>query len=489
MGFGKEQEYLVNLVRELCKLPKETEWVEFKRNNVKPDELGENISALANSAALHEKDYAYIVWGIDDVTHAIVGTDVSMVNFKVGNEEIESWLLHSLSPKVDIRFFELIIDELSVIALKIQRAFYHPVQFRGQDFVRVGSYTKKLKEYPEKERKLWRIFNLASFEQHIAAARLSSQTVLNLLDYAAYFNLLKLPLPDTPIRVLEALAADRMISSDGSDHWSILNIGAILFSKKLEDFRTLKRKAMRIIVYKENDRIQTIREKEISKGYACGFEDMIAFINDHVPSNEIIGQAFRENVSMYPEIAIRELVANALIHQDFFISGAGPMVEIFSNRIEITNPGKSLIDTIRLLDSPPRSRNEDLAAFMRRIGMCEERGSGVDKVVFQTEYYQLPAPLFETVDDNTRAILFAHKPMNQMDKEDRIRACYLHACLKYVAREHMTNSSLRERFKIDAKNSAIASRIIKDTIDFGLIKPHDPYYYSRKLADYVPFWA
>ncbi len=115
-------------------------------------------------------------------------------------------------------------------------------------------------------------------------------------------------------------------------------------------------------------------------------------------------------------------------------------------------------------------------------------GSGVDKVVFQTEIYQLPAPVFEICGDNTRAILFAHRPMNRMDKKDRVHACYLHACLRYVNKDFMTNSSLRERFGIESQNSAIASRIIKDTLDAELIRLYDPDS-SKKFTKYVPFWS
>ena len=125
---------------------------------------------------------------------------------------------------------------------------------------------------------------------------------------------------------------------------------------------------------------------------------------------------------------------------------------------------------------------------MRRIGVCEERGSGIDKVVFQTEYYQLPAPYFEITGKNTRAVLFAHRPLNKMDKDSRIRACYLHACLKYVNRDYMTNTSLRDRFGIEVKNSALASRIIKETLVADLIRPYDESA-SRKFMKYVPFWA
>jgi predicted HTH transcriptional regulator len=191
---------------------------------------------------------------------------------------------------------------------------------------------------------------------------------------------------------------------------------------------------------------------------------------------------------MYPEPAIRELVANALIHQDFAITGAGPMIEIFEDRMEVTNPGHPLVSTDRFLDTPPRSRNESLASFMRRAGICEERGSGIDKVVFQTEYYQLPAPIFETWDDSTHTVLFAHKALKDMGREDRVRACYLHACLRYVERNPMTNSSLRERFGIEEHNSAIASRIIRDAMEDGAIKPYDPEQ-GKKYAKYLPRWA
>ena len=117
---------------------------------------------------------------------------------------------------------------------------------------------------------------------------------------------------------------------------------------------------------------------------------------------------------MYPILAVRELAANALIHQDFAITGTGPMIEIFDDRMEITNPGKPLVSTDRFLDTAPRSRNEALASFMRRAGICEERGSGIDKVVFETELHQLPAPFFEMAENATRAVLFAHKELREM---------------------------------------------------------------------------
>lgn len=480
--------YLVGLVHELCKLPRETGWLEFKENNADPEEIGEYISALANSAVLANKAFAYLVWGVQDGCQDIVGTSFYPATAKVGNEELENWLLHFLKPKIDFRFYEVVMDGKRVVILEVGRAFRHPVQFKHQEFIRVGSYKKKLKEFPEMERQLWRAFDQTPFEDMVAMENLNSDQVLKLLDYSAYFDLMKLPLPENRDQILSALAAEHLIDRMESGQWSVTNLGAILFAKRLTDFRTLQRKAMRVIQYQGDSRIHTIKEQVSSKGYACGFEGLIDYINALLPSNEVIGQALRKTVPMYPELAIRELVANALIHQGFFVTGAGPMIEIFAQRMEITNPGGLLVDIARMLDNPPQSRNEALASFMRRAGFCEERGSGIDKVVSVTETYQLPAPMFETSGDSTRAILFAHRPLSQMDKSDRTRACYLHACLRYVQRSFMTNTTLRERFGIEPRNSATASRLIKEAVEAGVIKPYDEDA-SRKMKQYVPFWA
>lgn len=488
MTTNRSNDYLVGLVRELCKLPQETEWVEFKENDAEPESIGEYLSALANSAALAGKAFAYKVWGVRDSDHAIVGTNFSPSTKRVGNEELENWLLRSLLPKIHFQFFPVEVDGCPLVILEIERAFRQPVQFKGQEFVRVGSYKKRLKDFPEKERGLWRLFDTIPFESGITSEKLPDEAVLKLLDYPAYFDLLERPLPENRSGILAALAEDKLIVPSPAGGWGITNLGAILFAKRLDDFALLKRKAMRVIRYKGITRSEGGKEQVGNKGYACGFEGLIDYVNGLLPSNEVIGQALRKDVPMYPELAVRELVANALIHQDFFITGASPMVEIFVNRIEITNPGIPLVATNRFVDTPPRSRNEALASLMRRIGICEERGSGWDKVVSQTEYYQLPAPLAEATDDHTRVVLFAHRSLNKMDKEDRIRAVYLHACLRYVNRQDMNNTSIRERFGIEPGNSATASRLIKESVASGAVVPYDAEA-APKLMRYLPFWA
>jgi predicted HTH transcriptional regulator len=479
---------LERLLGGLRQLPTEKEWVEFKENRAEPDEIGEYVSALSNSARLKGEPYGYMVWGVRDPTHEVVGTRFVPGTAKQGNEELEHWLVRLLSPRLDIRFYSFLSDGKPVVILEIPAALHTPVQFSGTEFIRVGSLKKKLKDFPEKERELWQLLNASRFEQGIARAGLDGDEVLQLLDYPKYFELTGQPLPSNKEGIMARLQADLLVGN--SPHgWSVTNLGAILFAKNLNAFGSLSRKALRVIQYQGNNRIQTVREAPGNKGYAVGFEGAIEYINNLLPVSEHIGQALRQEVRMYPDLAIRELVANALIHQDFTLTGTGPMVELFDDRIEISNPGRPLVDTLRMMDEPPRSRNESLASLMRRMNICEERGSGIDKVIFQVELFQLPAPAFILKDHAMVVTLFAHRLLKDMNKDDRIRACYQHACLKHVSNEAMTNTSLRERFSIAESNSAQASRIIAETVEAKLIKPSDPENKSRKLAKYVPFWA
>ena len=389
---------------------------------------------------------------------------------------------------INFRFHTLDLDGAKVVLLEIDAAFRHPVRFKNDEFIRVGSYKKKLQGFPEKERSLWRIFDQNSFEKEIAAENVGADDVLRLLNYPMYFELTQLPLPENRAGIIEALRSEEMITESESGRWNITNFGAVLLAKRLSAFRHLKRKVVRVIQYNGTSKIDTIREEENDHGYAVGFEHLIKAIMQLIPSNEVIEHAFRKKESMFPELAIRELVANAIIHQDFHMSGTSIMVELFFNRIEITNPGLPLVKTDRFLDSPPKSRNEAIASFMRRINICEERGSGIDKVVIETERYQLPAPLFRTTDEHTQAVMFAHKPLKKMDRQERTQACYLHASLKYVQHDYLTNQSVRQRFAIEEQNMAAASRITKETMEAELIKVFDTTS-APKMRKYVPYWA
>jgi predicted HTH transcriptional regulator len=483
-----ELSQLQNLVREIIALPKETEWVEFKHNKADPSEVGEYVSALSNAAVLCGKPCAYVLWGIDDKTRTVVGTTFRPSQVKVGNEELENWLLTQLDPRVDVRIHQGIVDGKTVVLFEIQSATNRPVRFRGTEYIRIGSYKKKLHDHPERERELWRVFDRMPFEKGVARENASSDEVLSFIDYPNYFRLMEQPLPDNRDGILSRLIAEKIIIPGNSGAYNISNCGAVLFARNLKEFDRLSRKSLRVIIYRGDSRVETVKEQTGARGYAVGFAGAIAYINDQLPQNEQIEQALRREVRMYPEIAVRELVANALIHQDFNVTGSGPMVEIFSDRMEISNPGFPLVDTLRFIDEPPRSRNENLASLMRRMKICEERGSGIDKVIFTVEVFQLPAPDFRVAGNSTVAVLYGPRQFAQMDKQERIRGCYQHACLQYVSGKRLGNSSLRKRLGIKDSNYPLASRIIRDTIEAKLIKPYSEDR-SKKDATYVPFWA
>jgi predicted HTH transcriptional regulator len=246
---------------------------------------------------------------------------------------------------------------------------------------------------------------------------------------------------------------------------------------------------VRLIFYKGKNKLETREEVVGKKGYAVGFEGLVKYIRARLPQREVIESGLRKDEKVYPETAIRELIANALIHQDLTQKGSSPMVEIYSDRIEITNSGKPLIDPKRFIDEVPKSRNEALAGLMKKAGICEERGSGIDKVIHAAETFRLPAPDFIEKTEHMVAVLYAPRALEDMAQDERIRACYQHACLKQVSGEQMTNSTLRARLNIPKESHFVASKIISDTLEAGLIKDYDPSNKSKRYASYIPFWA
>lgn len=481
-------ENIERLVYELVKLSDETPWLEFKHNNYDPEMIGRDISALANSATLHEKSCAYMIWGVNDKTHEILGTDYDLQNIKKGNQELENWLRSLLSDNAEFDFKKVEIENKNVGILIIYNAVHVPIKFEGIDYIRIGSYTKKLKDHPTVESQLWDKIKNIRFEEQWAKSDLELTDALKMLDYGVYFDLTNAIMPSNAEAIAHYLLEEKIIVRQDNGLYAITNMGAILFAKRFSEFDKISRKAIRVVQYEGNNRLVMLKENTENKGYAIGFEGLMKYIDALIPTQELIVEALREKKSAYPILAIREAVANALIHQDFSIKGTGPVVEIFEKRIEITNAGVPLIDIQRIIDNPPKSRNEKLAELMRRLGMCEELGTGWDKIAISCEMLQLPAPKIDLYESNTRVTLFAEIPYTNLSAEERLWACYIHACIKQVQGEQLTNSSLRNRFGLKESASGNVSRLIKDAVDAKLIKPLDPETAPRYMK-YIPIWA
>lgn len=476
------------LVHRLRSLSGENEWVEFKVDNADPVEIGEYISALANSAAIAGQETAFMVWGVHDETHAIVGTSFRPESAKKGSEDLRPWLLRLLNPHVDFSLHSVEEAGKDLVVMRVDAASKHPVTFKNIPYVRIGSYKKPLNSHPDHQRRLWRALEAYSFEQGTAKGDLAVEDIVQLLDYPAFFALHKAPLPESRSAIIEALENAGLIRHDVESQWQITNGGGLLYARDIDHFPRLARKAPRVILYDGTSRIKAKKEQVGHRGYASGFQGLVAYIAAQLPNSEVIQDGLRMDELRFPQLVIRELVANALIHQDLTITGTAPMVEIFDDRMEITNPGVPLLDPLRFIDLPARSRNEFLAASMRKIGVAEERGSGWDKVASEIEFHQLPPAQIEVRDQQTRVTIFAPKSLTKMDKPERVSAVYQHACLRYVSNEPTNNASIRERFGISDRNKALASRIIREAIDAELVTPYDPAAGPRVMR-YVPFWA
>ena len=303
-----------------------------------------------------------------------------------------------------------------------------------------------------------------------------------------YFDILNMPIPTSIDKYAHYLVEDSIIAKQDNGLYAITNLGAILFAKKLSKFPRIGRKAIRIVQYDGLNRLTILKEEITTEVYAISFENAVKYVNTLLPSKEDIDSVRRKSISTFPIPAIREAIANSLIHQDFFITGTGPLIEIFENRVEVTNSGTPLVDIMRIVDNPPKSRNEKLASLMRRLNMCEELGRGWDRMVISCELQKLPAPRIQIYQESTKVSLFSHLDFTNIPMEDKIWATYLHACIKYIEGDALTNSSLRGRFGVAESYSGSISRLIKEALNSKLIKPVDPNTAPRYMK-YIPIWG
>ncbi len=466
----------------------ETALSEFKVNYADPSMIGRLISGLANAARIEGKESGYVVWGVRDEDHRVVGTAFDPPTAKHERQPLEFWLHQRLRPGVAFSFHPVPHAQGRVVLLEVPAAPTAPVEFERTAYDRIGSATPRLADNPERQRALWDELRPYAWESGVAQSFVADEVVLERLDHLSYFKLLRLPTPAGAKGALAALEHDRLIAPDVGGKWNVSNLGAILLANDLRDFGPgLARKAIRFVAYDGDGRAATVTHRdEFFGGYANGFEDFNARVNILLPAREEGDSPIREARALVPPLAIRELAANALIHQDMTIGGAGPTVELFRNRLEITNPGTPLVAPERFIDFPPRSRNETLAALMRRFGLCEELGTGIDKAIAAAEHERLPPPEFRAEANATRAILFGRRRFAEMTTEERRRACYQHTVLRYLDGSRMRNATLRVRFGVAERNSAQVSGVIRQALDANLVRPAD---LARPRSGYVPFWA
>ena len=457
--------------------PSERRLLEFKeaKSDFSRSRLCKYCVALANAGGGH------LIFGVTDAApRRVVGTKAFAGNVAA----IEHEVLQETG--VCISAEEVAHPGGRVLVFSVPgrpRGFAY--RYKGAHWMRVGESTvimpdQQLREIFAETQPEW-------LDAH-AKSGLSAEDVFALLDVASFFTLHKMPMPGPATEVLDHLAAQHCVERNGQGY-AIRRLGALLFAKQLSDFSELEYKAARILVYADKSKFKTRRDWTCDKGYAVGFSEMVKYVMEQIPQQEVIRHGIREAVQLLPEEMVRELLVNAMVHQDFTVRGKQLRVDIYSNRIEFSNPGEPLVEPDRFIDSDS-TRNGKLIGLMRRMGFCEQKGSGIDQVVLTAETHRLRAPEFRRDPKQTTVRVHGAETLAEMERGDRIRACYQHCVLKYVTGdESMTNQSLRERFGAPPEKVFIVSSIIADTGKAGLIKPDTRAGKSKKYAKYIPAWA
>lgn len=464
---------------------RESEYVEFKDSNDNPNLFGELVSALANGAVLAEKPEAYLVYGVSDETHEIVGTSFDPYK-NVKSQPFINLIATNLEYAEELKYRIGEINGNKVVVVTIPRAEMYPVEYKGVPFIRVDSAKKKLREHPELARRLWELILRHTFEEGYATDLVGEDEVFALLDFEPYYTLRGIPMPDSREIIMEAMLNEGVLMKKVNKYY-ITNLGALFFARKMSGFKSLFNRGVRVIKYRGNNKIGVERSVDFDEGYALCMGKVFDIVRFLIPNEEYMDGPQRRSRGIFSDDMIRELLANMVIHQDFGIDGYCPRVEIYGDRMEFTNSGMPTINVNRFLDLN-MSRNAKLARLARFLGLCEERGMGIDKVEYCCEKAFLPSPMPSASDGITRVIVFGHKNLRQFSKVDRVNLVYMHCCFQFVNQAHLTNESLRSRFPEGVMSQIVASRWISETVESGLIEKFDPAS-SKKNTSYVPKWA
>lgn len=473
------------LIDNLTSLPSETEWFEFKQNQDGEESVGKYVSALSNSTILAERQRAYLVFGIEDETHKIVGTNVRLSEKTVGNESFLHWLNKMLSPRIQIEHSTCQIDGKHIEILCVEPPYQHPVKFRGQAYIRVDSSLHLLSDHPAKEGSLWQAVSRFSFERQVAKHGASERFI------EENFFADKLIDGLVPGRSggnrIEFLKSERLIDVNLEGGLDLTNLFVMSAAQDLKAWPGFERKGIRLVAYKTKDKFSRQVDIMGQYGYFSALSNAMKRIMEYVPNREELLHGVRQTIYDIPEVAIREILANAVVHQDFTDHTSGPMVEMFPDRVVVTNPGSPLIQPKRFVDAPSRSRNTIFADTMRRLGLCETRGRGIDLAFTAIEKAGLPPVSVRVVEDSTVVTIYGPRQFANLTKDERLWACYWHACLCVERNDYMSNASLRKRFKLSDKQYPQVSEVIAEAISRELIRPLTEDQANRN-ARYVPAW-
>lgn len=382
---------LTALLDRLRAEPHESEWLEFKANYFEAQTLGEYLSALANAACLLGKPRAYLVFGIEDGSHAVVGTSFDPQAEKGnGNQLLPLWLSLSLQPNTGFEIHIFTYHGQRVVLFEIHPAFDRPVNFHGKAYIRDGSSNTSLSRYPEKERQIWQ-------RRVDWSAQICDQATVEDLEPAALTKARQEYKNKFPAKAAEV---------DGWDDTTFLNKtklsirgaithAALLLLGREESTTLLSPGVARISWILKDEHNGELDYKHFGPPFLLNVDSLLARIRNLTVRELPGGTLFPVEMTQYDPWVIREALHNCIAHQDYGLRGRIQVVES-PQGLMLTNVGGFLpgrVETVIEQDAPLEIyRNPFLAEAMVNLNMIDTQGGGI-KRMFQTQrrrFFPLP---------------------------------------------------------------------------------------------------
>ena len=469
--------------RSLSPLPQELNELDWKASTCKADRMAKHLSAFANYSG-----GGYLVFGIED---GGIVKGLTVKEAELYSSQIANWARDLTKPELRTQIFSFEFKGKALLGVFIEEAFDKPVHKRNgtleDSYLRAGGQSRQMTR--DEIRQSMMSSRRQRFEEMPATLpnSLGDEWIQN-FNFSEFLKRTHFESNENE-RLIEHLFAHKLVARINQKYVPT-NLAVLTCANDLAQFPSYERYAVRITEYFDATKMQAKRDQTIQAGISLSLDMIVRLVLDSLPHSEIIQNATKLRTSVIPQIAIRELIINSIMHRDFTKTNSFITIEIFSDRIEITNPGGLLpdISVDRLIDHPSVCRNEVLSDFLRKLGLAEERGSGVDNAVAAIELWGLPPVIFENQKDYFKAIILMPRKFNEMSKVERITAVYQHACLNKLTGKRTTNSSLRERFKFSSEETTKVGRLISDAIDADRIKLANPSA-SKRDFHYLPYWA
>lgn len=493
----ESQVRVLNIIMEEAKAHNYNELIniEFKTNFPSEQNMWHDIwvtiCAISNACTLKWLEQGYIVIGIQDGTGELVGTLLDVFNVKIWNQDFELWLRNKLG-WVEFELEPFTYDWKNLMIIKISKSIGQIAKFEDIAYLRVWKHNKKLTDCDtEMQNRLHFSVRKSSFWYRQVISGNSPEEILGILDHEAYYRLVTKNIPESAGVVISDFVDEWFVRRNDDWTFAITYLGWLVLGRDLDRMDMLLDKRVRVITYSGPNKLHTpIQDRFFSKGYALSFLEIIDYLKTQIPETQLISGWLRQNVLMYPEVAIREFLGNCLVHQDFLESWINPVIEIFVDRMEFHNAWWCIVDVMRILNTVPKRRNEILVDIMRRMRVCESRASWLLRALDAIWEQKLPTPVFQNRHNSFAVVMYNHRNYDELTEEQKIMSCYYYTCYCHsIGNVRANNTSLRNLLGIKKGNYPIVSRLINRCMERGLIKEFDPSNKSRKFRSYIPHWA